>query len=71
MNLRTGFYRTSQNLSRKVARIQENADCFWKPKKVRFFKSLPSLQEAVLCGLCFSTKISRKYGHFAQRSLKA
>jgi hypothetical protein len=37
---RTDLYSISQILSRKVAHIEENADCFWKPKKVRFFTSL-------------------------------
>jgi hypothetical protein len=34
---RTDLYSISQILSGKVAHIEENADCFWKPKKVSFF----------------------------------
>jgi hypothetical protein len=39
---RTDLYSISKILSRKVAHIEENADCFWKPKKVSFFTSLAS-----------------------------
>jgi hypothetical protein len=39
---RTDLYSISQILSRKVAHIEENADCFWKPKKVSFFTILTS-----------------------------
>jgi hypothetical protein len=39
---RTDLYSISQILSTKVAHIGENADCFWKPKKVSFFTSLAS-----------------------------
>jgi len=39
---RRDLYSISQILSRKVAHMEENADCFWKAKKVNFFTILKS-----------------------------